>query len=144
MGTETEYRRMLRERRKAESKCTRCGKPVDRNGAYCSKCREYMIADKRWYIEHRICPNCRQNPIEGNEKKCPECNAKHSLRTYTEAQKARWYMQFRTRQNAMYKKNSEIGICTRCGKRKAALGRKKCASCLEKDRVIHMRIRKAE
>ena len=34
---------------------------------------------------------------------------------------------------SVYKERSEQGICTRCGKRKAAPGRKKCKLCLEKD-----------
>lgn len=41
----------------------------------------------------------------------------------------------------MYQERKQQGICTRCGKRKAIVGKTKCAICLEKDAFQHRKAR---
>lgn len=59
----------------------------------------------------------------------------------TGEQKERYVLHIKSQQRIIYHERSENGICTRCGKRKSAPGKKKCAICLEKDAEFHRRKR---
>lgn len=133
-------------RHKNKGECPRCGKTLDREGHYCSKClekvREYHRENRRFYAEHHLCTECGKVKVPGNERVCPECRDKneHWRKPLTEEQKIRYSYKFKKRQNSLYQQRSEQGICTRCGKRKAMPGKKKCGICLAKDAEMHRKI----
>ena len=120
---------------------------LDREGHYCSECLEkankYNRETRRFCREHHICTECRKEIVYGDDKVCFECRAKINDRRkpLTDEQKKRYGEKFKKQQKSMYQQRSEQGICTRCGKRKAATGRKKCAMCLEEDAYMHRKQR---
>lgn len=123
--------------------CPRCGNVLDRKGYYCSSCLEkvnqYHRDNRRFYIENGICPVCGKEKLYGDEKQCISCRQKayERKKSSTNEQKNRYREHFREQQKSLYKERSEKGICTRCGKRKADEGKKKCRICLNKDSEIH-------
>lgn len=129
--------------RKDNGLCPRCGKPLDREGHYCSEClekvRKYHNENREFYIENHLCTECGKNKVPDRERICPECRAKRQKirKPLTEDQKTRYREHFRKQQKSLYKERSDAGICTRCGKRKAMPGKKKCGICLAKDAEIH-------
>ena len=144
--TQKEINARVYNRHKNNGECPRCGKTLDREGHYCSKClekvREYHRENRRFYAEHHLCTECGKVKVPGNERVCPECRDKneHWRKPLTEEQKIRYSYKFKKRQNSLYQQRSEQGICTRCGKRKAMPGKKKCGICLAKDAEMHRRI----
>ena len=135
-------------RRKLNGLCTRCGKPLDRDGEYCVAClavkNEEARSDRQWRVENRLCTTCGKFSVPVGQKTCPECKAKIANRRKpkTDAQN----QNFNARQRSLYEQRSLNGTCTRCGKRKAYAGRKKCKLCLQKDAQTHAeaRIRRGE
>ena len=129
--------------RKENGLCPRCGKPLDREGYYCSEClgkvRIYNRKTKEFYRKHNLCSVCGKNSVPKDERTCPECRAKRENRKkeLTKEQRIRYGRNFRKNQKNIYKERVEKGICTRCGKRKASSGKKKCAICLAKDAEKH-------
>ena len=125
--------------RKENGLCPRCGKPLDREGHYCSECLEkvrlYWRENRAFYRKNHLCAECGKNSVPEGEKICPECRAKRAnlRKPRTDEQKKL----FREKQNSLYIERVEQGICTRCGKRKAMPGKKKCGICLAKDAEIH-------
>ena len=120
--------------------CPRCGEKQDRNGWYCSKClkkrNSYMRETRRFYSKMSICPICFKNKLFGDEKSCIECREKkRKTRKTTLAEEDR--EKIRERNRNIYRSRKEKGICTRCGKAKAAYGRTKCVPCLRKDAQNH-------
>ena len=134
------YQKRLIERRKEQGLCIKCGNPLDREGVHCEKCRgilnKLQNETRQWYKENGICPRCGKNNLFGGEKVCIECNAiayayniqraNRLGREYCNKKQAEY-------QKIRYHKNSEQGICTRCGKRNADYGYKTCGICREKD-----------
>lgn len=131
--------------RKNNGFCPRCGKSLDREGHYCSEClekvREYNRGNRLFYAKNHLCMECGKVEVPGDEHTCPECRAKRANRRkpLTEDQKNRYTKRFREQQKILYQQRSGIGICTRCGKRKAMPGKKKCGICLDKDAEMHRR-----
>lgn len=96
------YSRQRYEERKANNLCTRCGKPLDRQGALCTACKDKYTAYGRDIYKKLqavgICPRCGKNLLYGDEKSCIECRAKSAKATakmrtadvkkYNERQKA--------------------------------------------------------
>lgn len=84
---------------------------------------------------------CQKEKLFGDEKQCMSCrNRQYEYRQKNPVSKEKkkiYNATFRDRQNKLYQERVSKGICTRCGKFKAALGRKKCALCLEKDEILH-------
>lgn len=132
-----------RRRRISEGKCPKCGKEMDRQGYYCitclAKCDEYTRENRAFWRANNICPECGKERLFGTEKTCIGCRQKQykwkqkNKQPLTNEQKAA----MRNYGRSVYKERSEQGICTRCGKRKAAPGRKKCKLCLVKDAEKH-------
>lgn len=144
MTTQKEINKRVYYRHKNNGECPRCGKPLDRNGHYCSEClvkvREYNRENRRFYAENQLCTVCGKVNVPKGERICPECRAKiKNRKPLTEEQKTRYASKFREQQKILYKQRAELGICTRCGKHKAMPGKKKCGICLEKDAEIHRR-----
>lgn len=135
--------------RKQNGLCPRCGKPLDREGHYCSKCVEkqriYQKETRDFYRKNNICTVCGKVEVPKSEKICPECraNINSQRKPLTYEQKKRYGERFKKQQKSLYQKRIEQGICTRCGKRKAEYGRKKCKICLDKNAEIN-RIRLEE
>ncbi len=135
-------------RRKLNGLCTRCGKPLDRDGQYCKSCCENIRIEAR---ENRVfraglnlCTQCGKYAVPEGEKTCPECRAKNNNKRRIKNEKSK--ENFRIQQKKLYGQRSKDGICVRCGKREAAGGRKKCFICLQKDAQTHAeaRIRRGE
>lgn len=143
MKTQKEISARFYADRKNNGLCPRCGNPLDREGHYCSEClekvREYSRKNRVFYKENHLCTECGKVKVPGNEHICPECRAKKENRRkpLTEEQRIRYAGNFQNYRKALYQQRSELGICTRCGKRKAMPGKKKCGICLEKDAEIH-------
>ncbi len=135
-------------RRKLNGLCVRCGKPLDRDGQYCKSCCENIRIEAR---ENRIfraslnlCTQCGKYAVPEGEKMCPECRAKNNNKRRIKNEKSK--ENFRKQQKKLYDQRSASGVCVRCGKRKAAGGRKRCFMCLQKDAQTHAeaRIRRGE
>lgn len=130
-------------RRKENGLCPKCGKKLDRDGYYCAEClikaREYVRETREFCRKNHICTECGKERVYGEDKICFECRAKkNKYRTkITEEQRRKRNDNFRKQQAELYKKRSAQAICTRCGKRKAAEGKKKCVICLQKDAEAH-------
>lgn len=130
-----------REKMKKNSLCVNCGKPLDRVGSLCEKCREQHTANSRevreFYKQHGLCPRCGKNKLIGDEKNCLECSAygyevtMRSRRSKGVEHYNKAHADWARKEHA---KRLENGICTRCGKRKADYGYKTCGICREKMR----------
>ena len=135
--TKNEYLKQWRDARKSSGLCVGCGRPLDREGRYCTKCREKLNQKERelrkWYLSHRICPRCRKNDLMGDETICPECRAKEVNNAMKNRDMDRYNSYHNEWAKSTYKKRKEAGICTRCGKRKASDGYTTCAICRAKD-----------
>lgn len=129
-------------RRKLNGLCTRCGKPLDRDGEYCVAClavkNEEARSDRQWRAENHLCTTCGRFAVPRGQKTCPECKAKIANRRKPKTDEQN--QNFNAQQRNLYEYRSLNGICTRCGKRKAYVGRKKCKLCLEKDASAHRKI----
>lgn len=130
-------RRVLRKERREKGLCTRCGKPLDRDGAMCSKCLEknHELQEKRreWLLASGICPICGINNIFPHEKSCPECKAKKAI---AKAENMDYYVEWNRKKIAERRAN---GLCPICGKRPPDEGYKSCAECREKARKRRIR-----
>ena len=143
--TQTEISHRYYAMRKTNGLCPKCGKQLDREGHYCSKCVEKFNRYQRETRELRrligICPTCGKEKLFGDEKQCITCRQKaHESRTpLTDEQKEKYKKRFNEQQKGLREERKAAGICTRCGKRAVAPGRKKCEVCLEKDAELHRR-----
>lgn len=141
--TQKERSAIFYRNRKDSCLCPRCGKPLDRDGHYCSEClekvNEYNRETREFCREHHICTECRKETVYGTDRICPECRAKRDKyrKSLTEEQKIRYGNHFKEQQKTLYQQRKEQGICTRCGKLKAMPGKAKCGICLAKDAEIH-------
>lgn len=133
----SEYVKQWKDKRKAACLCVGCGQPLDRDGSYCTKCREKINKTTRerrqWYLSHKICPRCGNNDLMGDETVCPECRAKGTNNTLKKRNRDTYNSYHNEWAKSTYKKRKEAGVCTRCGKRKATEGYTTCAMCREKD-----------
>lgn len=144
METKKERSAKLYYNRKNNGLCPRCGNYMDRNGGYyCSEClkkvREYRKENRRFFLENHLCTECGKVQVFGNEHQCPECRAKrrNNRKPLTDQQRTAHNENMRNHQKTLYQQRSDQGICTRCGKRKAIPGKKKCGICLQKDAEFH-------
>ena len=129
-------------RRVSQGLCGACGKPNDRpDKTTCSACKDERVReiaeDRIWYKEHGICPRCHKNPIMGEEKVCVECNAYNANRIMKnrENNKEKYNEYMRNYQREQTRKRRELGICTRCGKRKTDGVHAMCAICRGKNQT---------
>ena len=132
-----EYVKQWQKIRKSKGLCVRCGNPMDREGACCTKCREKInkvTQDRRnWYLEHRICPRCGRNDLMGDETICPECRVRDTNNTLAKRNRSEYNLYHNEWSKSTYQKRKEHGICVRCGKRKATEGMTTCALCRSKN-----------
>lgn len=144
--TQKERSALFYKNRRNNGLCPRCGKKLDRKGHYCSEClkkvSQYNRENKKFYRDNGICPVCRKEKVFGDEKQCISCRQKayERRKPLTDEQKERYGSHFRKQQNSLYRERAENGICTRCGKRTAEKGKKKCRICLDKDAEIHRKL----
>lgn len=140
------YSREWYKRRKESGLCPCCGKTLDREGHYCTKClekvRKYKQENVDFYRKNHLCTECGKVKVPKTQRICPECLAKRDKyrKPLDEKGKAR----IRKYNHEQYDARSENGICTRCGKRKAAVGKKKCEICLAKNAEQHRLSRKPQ
>lgn len=132
-----EYVKQWKESRKSKGLCVGCGSPIDRDGAYCTKCRDKINKvtqqRRRWYLEHGICPRCGRNDLMGDETICPECRAKDTNNALTKRNRSQYNMYHNEWSRITYQNRKKQGICTRCGKRKATEGMTTCTLCRAKN-----------
>ncbi len=145
MSRKTELEKERRKIRLENGCCARCGKKNDRIGYYCSECtakhNEYTREARKFYREIGVCTACGKNKVFGSERTCIDCRLKQQERREQKPQND----EQRLKDNASrskgarkrYGERAEECICTRCGKRKVAPGRKKCRICLDYDAFIH-------
>lgn len=142
-----------RERKRARTQyakdnnlCIQCLKPIeeDRIGkTTCIECTQkrtqQINSDRQFCKEMRICPRCRKNKLEGNEKTCIECKAtqaEYAWKVKHDPQKHQEYKdRFNRWQKDHYAKLKEQGICTKCSKRKVEEGYSTCDWCRAKNRI---------
>ena len=133
----SEYVKQWKDKRKAAGLCVGCGQPLDRDGSYCTKCREKINEATRerrkWYLSHKICPRCGKNDLMGGETVCPECRAEEVNAILKNRDKETYNSYHNQWAKSIYKKRKEARICTRCGKRKATKGFVTCAMCRVRD-----------
>lgn len=135
------YQQRFIERRKEQGLCLKCGNPLDRDGTYCVQCRK-IITDQNTETRHfmqsiGICPRCQKNKLYGDEKQCPECSANGyslTMRSRERLGREHYNSVHREWSRNNHQKRIELGICTRCGKRKPDNGYKTCGLCRDKDR----------
>ena len=136
------YQQRFIERRKAQGLCLKCGKPLDRDGAYCIECRKKITNennDTRHFMQNiGICPRCQKVRLYGDEKVCPECNAyayEHIMQSRETEEGRLHYNETHAKwARNEYQRRIEQGICVRCGKRNADCGYKTCGICRAKTR----------
>lgn len=140
MSTTTTYQKRFKTR-KEQGLCLKCGKSLDRDGVYCVACRKYITEQeallRHWYQDNGICPRCGKNSLIGDEKQCPECNAKMykiNTRSRKRLGKEHCNQQHNEWARKEHQRRISEGICTRCGKRKADSGYKTCGICRAKIR----------
>lgn len=139
MSYNTEYSKKRYARQRESGICPRCNKKLDRDGYYCIKClnevNEYYRESRNFYKKIGICPQCRKEKLFGDEQQCISCRQKRYERRkqLTDEKRELNNKNFAKYSRALYKERSEQGICTRCGKRIAAPGKKKCVICAEKE-----------
>lgn len=128
------------EYRKSNGLCPRCGKPLDREGFYCTEClkirNQYNRENRDFFRQHNLCPVCGKVALFGNEKSCPECRAKNAeYKTNQYQSNPQHYVEYqKSRHRILYKQRADNGVCVRCGKRKPYPGAKMCEICREKSR----------
>ena len=137
----TIYHKRFVERRKEQHLCLKCGNPLDREGTYCVKCRKDISQDQKerrhWYQSSGICPRCGKNDLYGDEKMCIECVAKSYKNTIDSRErlgKEHYNEIHRVWAKNKHQERIGLGICTRCGDRKADNGYKTCGICRAKTR----------
>lgn len=116
--------------------------PAEDGKTTCRICREKQrkqTAEKRAALrELRICTECGSRRVYGDEKICPECSARKyasNLKQKRDHEKENQYHKNRRQ------KLKEMGICVKCGKRKAENGKTRCGICNAKERQRAKRYR---
>lgn len=128
-------------RRKALGICTTCGKQKAMDGKIrCLDCHKAQLIENRetyhFYVKNRVCPICRKEPLFENEKSCLECNAKrlNNNDAYRNRDRKHYNLLCAGYRKKYKAEREEKGLCNRCGKRKAEVGRKTCEVCKIKRR----------
>lgn len=132
MKSQKERSAELYKSRKESGLCPRCGKPLDRNGHYCSEClekeREYRSETKKFCKENGICPVCHKEKLYGDEKQCILCreyNWEYGIKNPpTDQQKEKYRNRFRETQKNICRKSIE-GYMHQMRKTKSSSRKKK-------------------
>lgn len=123
-------KKMVYWERKNSHRCVQCNKPSEDGKASCPECRaknnEAARQARLFFKSLGLCSECGKNRVFKDEKTCPECRAK-SVTAYSRTEEQR--ERYRALNRELYWRYSEQGICVRCGRRKAAEGRKMCCIC---------------
>ena len=123
--------------------CPRCKEKIDEKTVLCKRCssivNEKEKEKRKIFISMGICPVCKKEKLSNEKKQCELCRQKNYeiQKTISEKKKRKYRKTFNKKQKSLYKELSIKGICTRCKKEKALIGKKKCQNCLEKDREWH-------
>lgn len=129
------YSKDLYRERKENGLCVKCGEENDTDGVFCAKCREKVNRSKRmgygYYISIGICPRCHKEKLYGDERACLMCSAERYGRQLNR-DRDRANEIHRKSARKIYAESSAKGICTRCNKRKAVEGQKRCKMCIER------------
>ena len=137
--TQKEISKLFYQRRIERGVCPACGGEKPEGRFYCDRCREKNNArhreNKKFCLSIGICPVCQKNKLFGSEKQCIDCREKAYKRRkeLTPEQKEKHYAKVREYAHKRTAERIEKGICTKCGKRKATEGKRRCAICREKD-----------
>lgn len=137
--TQKEISARIYRNRKKNGLCPTCGATLDRKGHYCSAClhkrNEEQREARKYYLSIGVCPVCKKEKLVGDEKQCITCRlkAKEYREKHVYPNQKQYADRHKTYLKELYKVRAEKGICTRCGKRKAEPGKKKCAICQYKE-----------
>lgn len=75
--TRLEKQRKVREERKINGLCVRCGSPRDRDGIYCIRCNDaynrYRMENRNFFRDHNLCTICGKEYVPGEERICHAC-----------------------------------------------------------------------
>ena len=129
------YSKDLYKERKESGLCVKCGKENDTSGVLCSRCKDCGNKSQRmgysYYIGIGICPRCKKEKLYGDERVCLTCSADRYGRQLNR-DRDRANEVHRKSARKIYAESSAKGICTRCNKRKAVEGQKRCKMCIER------------
>ena len=140
-----EYKQRRIREAKEQGLCTKCFKPLEDSRLGKSTC-ENCAAKRRasnttswiFYQSIGICPRCTKNKIIGDEKSCLECRAMMAEKKAKKMKDANIRQHSNEVHNAWQRRHiaelREQGMCTKCGKRQADKGYKRCGICRAKQR----------
>lgn len=134
------YQKRMYQKRRSLGLCVDCGNPAENGACRCLKCSTNKNNEKalnyRLYQSYGVCPICKVNSIIGDEKTCPECRATsvEYSNDWHRKNRDQYNQTHRTWAKMEYANRKELGICTRCGKRKSINGRVMCGICADKAR----------
>lgn len=104
--------------------------PAEDGKTTCRICREKQrkqTAEKRAVLKKMgFCVECGSNRIYGSENICPECAAKKYI---LNRQRQKDNERNRKHQHDRKERLKAVGICIKCGKRKAESGKTRCQQC---------------
>lgn len=148
LGDKEKYLRR-KEKCKKDGLCMACGRKKDREGFYCTACKEKhnkrKKEDTEWMWKNHICSSCKAEKVYGDNRTCDNCRLKSAERRkkYDDENKAKYRKMSIERGKRMRKKRQEKGVCTVCEKRKPEESLKTCRICLNKSAEYH-RLKYAE
>lgn len=106
-------------------------------GTPINKYQKYYKKRRDWYIEHGICPVCGQREASIGRQNCLLCkdNADKRAKVYYQRRTPEQKQRYKEQQRRRIQELEEKGLCRNCGQRPVARGKKKCAVCLQKERI---------
>lgn len=144
MNTEIkqEYDSNRREMLISNGICDYCAKEKAVKGRRkCEKClekaRNIAKEERLFRKKHKLCSRCGREQVYGTYSMCYECYIEFSeiMKDYKKRNKSKIQKYIKDRREEC----ASNGICTRCQKRSAAIGKKSCKVCLEKARSKYTR-----
>lgn len=100
-----------------------------------------------WYKSHNICPRCGQADAAKGKTYCLNCLDKQAVTTMMYRVTHDTQEQNRMHCRSRYARAKQEGICVRCFKRKARVGKVSCQICFNKIRekqAIYHRLKRME
>lgn len=127
---------------KARGICVYCKTaPAEDGKTTCRVCREKQrkqTAEKRKALKQLgFCTECGRNRIFGAERICPECAAKKYASNRKCKKTGQYNQYFKDRRERL----KALGICVKCGKRKAESNKTRCRFCNIKENERAMEYR---
>lgn len=138
--TNAEYQKNLRQTRKSQGLCTRCGSVLEKDNSTttCRVCKDY---DKNYKAEQRtffkqigLCPYCGKYELLNDEKMCLECRANCANTSYIRTQNEDVKAKMREYKMSVKEHRINNHLCTACGNPNDTDGHT-CSLCRKKERI---------